>query len=57
MEDRKRHIVVDSMGLQMALLVTASGVHHVTPAQQLFEWVEKSTDEQSQKTERSIGIE
>src|SRR5215210_5370785 len=35
-DGRKRHIVVDSMGLLLAVLVTAAGVDDATAAQELF---------------------
>src|SRR3954469_8377714 len=35
-DGRKRHIVVDSMGLLLAVLVTAASVDDATAAQQLF---------------------
>lgn len=39
-DGRKRHIVVDSMGLLLAVLVTAACVDDATAAQQLFERLE-----------------
>src|SRR5438132_11869529 len=42
-DGRKRHIVVDSMGLLLAVLVTAAGVDDAKAAQELFEPPEGKT--------------